>query len=87
MNLARAIGRVWATVKDERLAGRRILLIQPMRSSGEHVGSPIAALDASDAGPGDIVFYVTASEAAIPYKPGMTPTDATVVGIVEQIDK
>jgi microcompartment protein CcmK/EutM len=39
-----------------------------------------------DAGPTDVVVYTTASEAAIPFKPGLTPTDATVVGIVERID-
>ena len=35
---------------------------------------------------GDMVIYATASEAAIPFKPGLTPTDATIVGIVESID-
>lgn len=86
MNLARVVGSVWATVKDERLEGRRMLLIQPMTFTGEDRGSPIAALDTMDAGPSDMVMYTTASEAAIPFKPGLTPTDATIVGVVERVD-
>jgi len=86
MNLARVIGSVWSTCKDDRLSGRRMLLLQPMTFSGEDRGSAVAALDTMDAGPTDVVVYTTASEAAIPFKPGLTPTDATVVGIVERID-
>jgi ethanolamine utilization protein EutN len=86
MNLARVVGTVWSTCKDERLTGRRMLLIQPMTFSGEDRGSTVAALDTMDAGPSDVVVYTTASEAAIPFKPGLTPTDATIVGIVERVD-
>jgi microcompartment protein CcmK/EutM len=86
MNLARVIGSVWATCKDSRLEGRRILLLQPVSFTGELAGSTVAALDTVDAGPEDLVIYATASEAAIPFQPGLTPTDATVVGIVDRID-
>ena len=86
MNLARVIGSVWATCKDDRLEGRRMLFVQPLSFGGAEAGSPLAALDTMQAGPGDIVIYATASEAAIPFQPGLTPTDATIVGIVERID-
>lgn len=86
MNLARVIGSVWATCKDERLSGRRMLIIQPMTFAGKDRGAVTAALDTMDAGVGDVVMYTTASEAAIPFRPGLTPTDATIVGIVERID-
>ena len=85
MNLGRVIGNIWATRKYPALDGRRMLLVQPLSFSGKETGSPIISLDTVDAGQGDIVMYSTSSEAAIPFD-GLTPTDATIVGIVERID-
>ncbi|GIV61432.1 MAG: ethanolamine utilization protein EutN [Rhodothermaceae bacterium] len=87
MNLARVIGSVWATRKYASLEGRRMLFAQPLTFGGEPVGRPIVMLDTVDAGPGDVVIYVTSSEAAIPFHPDLTPTDATIVGVVERIDR
>ena len=63
-----------------------MLLVQPLNFSGKHRGDPIIALDTADAGVGDVVIYATASEAAIPFQPGLTPTDATIVGVVDRVD-
>ena len=86
MNLGRVIGNIWATRKYPTLEGRRMLIVQPLTFIGEEAGAPIIALDTVDAGEGDVVMYSTASEAAIPFRPGLTPTDATIVGVVERID-
>ena len=86
MNLGRVIGNIWATRKYPAFEGRRMLIVQPLTFTGEETGSPIISLDTVDAGEGDVVMYSTASEAAIPFRPGLTPTDATIVGIVERID-
>ena len=63
-----------------------MLFIQPTTFSGKEYGSPIVALDTVDSGVGDTVIYVSSSEAAIPFKPLLTPTDATIVGIVDRVD-
>ncbi len=86
MKLARVIGSIWATQKDDRLHTRRMLLVQPMNFAGVDRGGPIITLDTADSGIGDVVIYATASEAAIPFQPGLTPTDATIVGVVDRID-
>ena len=86
MNLGRVIGNLWATRKYPTLEGRRMLIVQPLTFTGTPTGAPIIALDTVDAGQGDVVIYSTASEAAIPFRPGLTPTDATIVGLVELID-
>ncbi len=86
MKLARVVGNIWATRKDGRLESRRMLLVQPMNFRGEDRGDPIISLDTVDAGSGDVVIYTTASEAAIPFQPGLTPTDATIVGVVDRVD-
>ena len=86
MNLGRVIGKVWATQKNESLQGHRLLFVQPMTFSGKDVGGKIVMLDTVDAGEGDTVLYVSSTEATIPFKPVLTPTDATIVGIVDRVD-
>ena len=63
-----------------------MLLVQPMTFRGTDLGAPLTALDSAEAGVGDVVIFTTASEAAIPFRPGLTPTDATIVGVVDRVD-
>jgi len=86
MNLGKVVGRVWATQKDESLKGRRMLFVQPSNFAGKEYGNPIVVLDTVDSGVGDTVIYVSSTEATIPFKPLLTPTDATIVGIVDRVD-
>jgi microcompartment protein CcmK/EutM len=89
MNLGHVIGSIWATRKDPSLVGKRMVLLQPLNFDGSLLGRPIAALDVADAGVGDTVIYVTSAEAAIPFLPEteLTATDATVVGVVDQVNR
>jgi ethanolamine utilization protein EutN len=86
MQLARVIGEVVATVKDANLIGGTFLLLQPIGTSGEAAGRTLVALDSVGAGVGENVFFVRGREAAFPFYPSEPPTDATVVGIVDQWD-
>jgi ethanolamine utilization protein EutN len=86
MNLGRVIGKLWATRKVDALEGRRLLIVQPLAFTGTPRGTPLIALDTVDAGEHDLVVYVTSAEAAVPFRPALTPTDATIVGIVERVD-
>jgi ethanolamine utilization protein EutN len=87
VKLARVIGSIWATRKYASLDARRMLIVQPMSFSGTDRGAPVVALDTVDAGKGDVVIYATASEAAIPFRPELTPTDVTIVGVVDRVDQ
>ena len=87
MLLGKVIGSVWATRKYESIKGYKILLVQPLNSDREKLGDPIMALDTVGAGPGEIIFYITASEAVIPLDVEMAPVDASIVGIVDSINK
>ncbi len=86
MFLAKVIGTVWATRKDDHLTNFKMQFIQPLTAAGGKVGDPIVAVDTVGAGPGEIVFYITAREATIPLPVDMAPVDASIVGIVERID-
>jgi len=85
LNLGRIVGRVVATRKDDRLVGKRLLLMQPLVADGTPVGEPIVTVDSVGAGFSELVLWVTGKEAAVPF--GMElPVDACVVGIVDRTD-
>ncbi|MBI3050270.1 MAG: EutN/CcmL family microcompartment protein [Acidobacteria bacterium] len=86
MQLARVIGDVVTTRKDENLIGLKLLVLQPIASDGTAVGRTLVAADASGAGVGEIVFFVRGKEASFPWYPTEVPTDAGVVGIVDHWD-
>ncbi|KAA0224199.1 ethanolamine utilization protein EutN [candidate division KSB1 bacterium] len=86
MFLARVIGTIWATQKDESLIGTKMQIIQPIDRFAAAKGSPLIAIDTVGAGPGETVFYVTAREATIPLRHGLSPVDASIVGIVDTIE-
>ena len=83
MQLARVIGTVVATVKNESLEGRKILIVQNLNEDLTERGKPLIALDSIGAGVGELVFWCRGKEAAFPFKRDETPTDCTIVGIVD----
>jgi ethanolamine utilization protein EutN len=85
--LANVIGTVWATRKDEHLKGLRLQFLQPLNSRRQKTGDPIVAVDTVGAGVGETVMYITAREAVIPLPVEMAPVDASIVGIVDRIDR
>jgi len=84
VQLARVIGEVVATMKDANLDGIKLLVVQPLSAAGESSGRTLVALDSVGAGVGEHVFFVRGREAAFPFYPGEPPTDATIIGIVDQ---
>lgn len=86
MHIGKIIGTIWATRKYETLNGFKLQLLQPLNSALKSTDDPIIAVDTIGAGPGEIVFYTTSSEAVIPMKVDMAPVDASIVGIVDYIN-
>ena len=83
MELAKVIGTVVASVKHESLVGVRLLVVQPQDAAGDPVGEPMIAADAMQAGPGDVVSWVTGREAALALPVIFSPVDCSVVSIVD----
>jgi len=91
MHLARVVGRLHATRKDEAVESAKLLLLQPVDPQKNPCGERLVAVDTVGAGPGEIVFYTTAYEAVIPWqdltaKMDMALIDASIIGIVDRID-
>jgi microcompartment protein CcmK/EutM len=83
MQLARVIGTVVSIVKNETLEGRKLLIVQTLNANLESKGKPLVALDAVGAGVGELVFWCRGKEASFPFKRDSTPTDCTIIGIVD----
>ena len=83
MQLARVIGNVVATVKNDSLEGRKLLVVQSLDAGLRPQGQPLVALDAIGAGVGELVFWCRGKEASFPFRREDTPTDCTIVAIVD----
>jgi microcompartment protein CcmK/EutM len=86
LQLARVIGDVVATRKDEQLSGIKLLIVQPLSPDHQPFGRPLVAVDAVGAGVGEEVFFVRGKEASFPFHPAEPPVDAGIVGIVDHWD-
>jgi ethanolamine utilization protein EutN len=83
MQLARVIGTVVATMKNESLVGRKLLVVQTLNKDLKPQGKPLVAVDSVGAGVGELVFWCRGKEASFPFKREDTPTDCTIIGIVD----
>jgi len=86
MQLARVIGTLVATIKNDSLNGRKLLVVQTVNADLQPSGKPMVAVDSVGAGVGELVFWCRGKEASFPFKREDTPTDCTIVGIVDSED-
>jgi ethanolamine utilization protein EutN len=87
MNLARVVGKVWATRKAPGLEPLPLLVIQPVDGDLKPDGALLAAADLQGSAVGQVVYFVGSKEAALPLPHKLTPVDATIVGIVDHVDR
>ncbi len=83
MQIARVIGTVVSSVKNASLDSRKFLIVQTLDADLNPKGKPTVALDAVGAGEGELVFWCRGKEASFPFKRDETPTDCTIVGIID----
>ena len=69
-----------------RTEGARLLIVEPVNDDGTVTGDPHAAVDLTQAGPGDLVYLVGSREASLALDPSFVPVDAAIVGIVDHVD-
>jgi ethanolamine utilization protein EutN len=82
MFLGKVIGNVVCSVKDEALVGTKLMLVERLYGSGT-----IVAVDAVGCGPGETVYVCRGKEASFAFKQSEIPTEATIVAIVDQIQR
>ena len=86
MILARIVGTVVATRKDERLVGRKLLVARAVSPRGKGESGYVVAVDTVDAGVGETVLVVSGSSARMATGLKDCPVDAAIVGIVDTVE-
>lgn len=85
MILARILGTVVATRKDERLQGKKLLLVRPVSLEGKDESGYLVAVDTVGAGFRETVIVVQGSSARMAADCKDRPIDAAIVGIVDTV--
>ncbi|MCA1623825.1 MAG: ethanolamine utilization protein EutN [Acidobacteria bacterium] len=88
MLLARVIGNVVATQKNQRYEGSRVMLCRQITPEGEDMDYTCLALDSVDSGEGDIVLIVQEGWSASTASTGKAGAaiDSAIIGVVDYID-
>jgi len=84
--LGKVIGTVWATRKDEKLTGLKLLLVRHVELDYSMKKSYVVAADTVGAGIGEIVLLTTGSSARQSKLTEGKPVDAVVSGIIDKLD-
>lgn len=88
MLLARVIGNIVATKKNQRYEGASVMLCQQVTPEGDEMPNTLLALNAVDAGVGDQVLIVQegwGASTASTGKPGAA-IDSAIIGVVDYVE-
>jgi ethanolamine utilization protein EutN len=87
MFLARVVGEVVATIKHGDLAGRKLLLVQPVTQEDAATGKPTIAVDAAGSGAGELVLVADeGNTAAQVLQCARGPVRTVIVGVVDRVE-
>jgi microcompartment protein CcmK/EutM len=86
MLIARVIGTTVSTIKDEKLVGRKLLIVRETDATGTPSGKPFVAIDTVDAGVGDVVLTAAGSSARQTTITKDTPVDAVIMAVVDSLE-
>lgn len=86
MLLGKVIGTVWATRKDEKLDGLKLLVVRHIDLDFSMKKSYVVAADTVGAGVGEVVLLTTGSSARQSKLTEGKPVDAVVSGIIDKLD-
>ncbi|GJQ51359.1 MAG: EutN/CcmL family microcompartment protein [Anaerolineales bacterium] len=86
MFIAKVIGTTVSTIKDEKLHGRKLLVLRQSDETGAVSGKPYVAIDTVDAGVGDLVLTASGSSARQTNITKDTPVDAVVMAVIDSLE-
>jgi len=86
MLIARVVGSTVSTIKDEKLVGRKLLIVRQTDERGNAVGKPYVAIDSVDAGVGDLVLTASGSSARQTNITKDTPVDAVIMAVIDSLE-
>ncbi len=87
MILARVTGTLFATRKNPRFEGKKILVVREEKPHGAPIGPTFLAVDRVDAGVGDrVIINKEGSSARLMFRDESIPLQAVIVAVVDSIE-
>lgn len=86
MFLGRVIGTVWATRKEGRLEGLKLLVVRELDPELRPQGRVVIAADVVQAGVGEVVLVSTGSAARQSPLVEKRPVDALVMAVIDGVE-
>jgi microcompartment protein CcmK/EutM len=86
MILGRVVGTIWATRKEPSLEGAKLQIVEQVGLDFKPVGAFVVAVDAVEAGVGEIVLVAQGSSARQTKATNNKPVDAVIMAIVENLE-
>ena len=83
MQLARVVGTVVSTRKEESIQGLKLLVVRPLDEEGRETGTAVVSADAVGAGPDEVVLIAAGSSARQTTATDKRPIDSVVMAIVD----
>jgi ethanolamine utilization protein EutN len=86
MEIGKVVGNVWATRKDEKLCGQKLLVVKLLKDKEAYKDGFLVAADNAGAGNGDLVLITKGSAARESLEHKSVPVDATIIGVVDSLE-
>lgn len=86
MLIAKVIGTTISTIKDEKLTGRKLLILRQTDETGAPFGKPYVAVDTLDAGVGDLVLTAHGSSGRMTDLTQNRPVDAVIMAVIDHLE-
>lgn len=86
MYMAKVIGNIVATKKDDSLTGYKLMIIKRINAKGEFIGHEEVAADYVGAGIGEFVLLCKGSAVRVEEKKQKASIDMAIIGIIDTID-
>jgi microcompartment protein CcmK/EutM len=86
MIIARILGTVVSTQKDERLLGKKLLIVKPINLDGTDQSGYLVSVDTVGAGFHEKVIVVGGSSARMDDGNKDCPVDSAIIGVIDTID-
>ena len=86
MKIALVIGSTIATIKDNAISGRKLLIVRDANTEGKPKSEPYVAVDTVSAGTGDLVMVTAGSSARYTHQTTDVPVDSVIVGVIDSLE-
>ena len=86
MRIAKVVGVTIATIKQDKLHGRKLLVLRETDETGKVLGKPLVGVDVVGAGVGDLVLIAQGSAARQTEMTDKSPVDAVIMAVIDSLE-